>query len=107
MLITQNPRRVMHAHCSFCAQLGVHFNDVFGIAVLLTEMPAGTVTAYGEESEFAATAVESGDGGVEGGDVACVAGVEDEGMGWGCRRWTVDDEETVPEGGVCVEGVSC
>ena len=85
----------------------MHFNDVLGIAVLLTEMPAGTVTADGEESEFAAAAVESGDGGVEGGDVACVAGMEEEWVRWGCGSWTVDDEETVPEGGVCVEGVSC
>ena len=40
-------------------------------------MPAGTVAADGEESEFAASTVESGDGVVEGGDVACIAGVEE------------------------------
>jgi len=44
-------------------------------------MPAGTVAADGDESEFATPAVESGDGGVEGGDVARVAGVEEEGVG--------------------------
>ena len=106
MLITQYPRRIMHPNRPFRAQLAVHFHHVLRVAVLLTEMPAWTVGADGEESEFAASAVEGGDGGVEGGDVACVAGVEEEWAGVGRGGWTVDNEETCPESGVCVEGVT-
>lgn len=107
MLITQYPRRIMHPNSPFRAQLAVHFHHVLRVAVLLTEMPAWTVGTDGEESEFTASAVEGGDGGIESRDVACVACVEEERTGLGGGSWTVDNEETCPECGVCVEGVTC
>jgi hypothetical protein len=75
---------------SFCAELEVHVYDVLGVAVLLTEMPAGGVGADGEEGEVTPGAVEGGNVRVEGWDVACVAGMEEEGVRWGCGSWTVD-----------------
>jgi hypothetical protein len=72
------------------AEFEVHFYDVLGVAVLLAEMPAWGIGPDGEEGEVAACAVEGGDVGVEGWDVACVAGVEEEGVRWRGGGGTVD-----------------
>jgi hypothetical protein len=50
--------------------------------------------------------VDGGYIGVEGGDVACVSGVEEERVRWSLSVGAVDDEVAVPESCVCLERVS-
>ena len=107
ILVAENPGSIVDADGSLCAEFRVHFYDVLGVAVLLTQVPAGGVGADGKEGKVAAGAVEGSDVRVEGGDVACVAGVEEEGVRRGRRGGAMDYEVAVPETCVCVEGVTC
>jgi len=53
-------------------------------------MPARGIGADGEEGQFATPTVDAGYIGVEGGDIACISGVEEERVGGGSRVGTVD-----------------
>ena len=58
--------------------------------MLLPEMPARGLGTDGEEGQFATPTVDLGYIGIEGGDIACVSGVEEERVTGGGRVGTVD-----------------
>jgi len=80
----------MDSDGSFRSEFKVHVYNVLWVTVLLPEMPARGIGADGEEGQFATPTVDAGYIGVEGGDIACISGVEEERVGGGSRVGTVD-----------------